>query len=135
MRISAHRLPIVLACLFVMAGATLMPWTVARAEGGHCDFRQYAPQMKQWFQACAMPTTAAACSAMGSARNKGNSSYAPGICNTSGVTGVCVVNGQKVYFYQGSDKVLAEGCEWLHGIWRPDLMLKLDSASTAEVLE
>jgi hypothetical protein len=121
------------AIALVMAGL-LSPAATVHAAEGHCNFQQYAPEIKQSFQSCAMPSTPAACSAMSSSRNKSQSTFGQGYCSTAGVAGVCIVNSQKVYFYRGDAKLLEEGCRWLHGIWRPDLMMRLDTLSTAEVL-
>lgn len=95
----------------------------ARADTGHCQYKQYAPKLRLWYPVCQMPASSKAeCEGLISA-NRAQVEFGEGECSSKGVAAVCVVGGSKIFFYQGNETDLKHGCEGaLRGAWRADLV-------------
>lgn len=88
---------------------------------GHCNFQQYSPRLKRWFEMCQMPATPATCEKLAATPGKGEGKFAEGPCDSKAMTGGCVVNGAKLFFYAGTGREIAKGCEFLGGNWQTNL--------------
>lgn len=105
--------------LVVAASAAFV--SVAQAEGGSCQYKQHAPKVDRWVSVCQMPMSQSSCEALALDRYKGEVKYGEGACATKAASAVCVINGEKVFFYGGNLRAHQRGCEFLKGAWRPDL--------------
>jgi hypothetical protein len=114
---------ITLASVLIAITVLILPVTPVQAAGGHCSYRQFSPKLRLWFRACEMPATPERCKELVS-DYKQQLEYGEGDCIGKGARGVCLVNNNKIMFYQGNPEALAKGCEMMNGTWRPDLLPK-----------
>lgn len=84
-----NRLTTPLSLAMLVLGSVIA--TPARAEPGHCLYKQFAPKLRVWYPVCQMPAASKAdCEGIISA-NRVQVQFGEGECSTRNVTATCEI--------------------------------------------